>query len=55
LIPTIRGEILAIYTKRACNKSDERIAPWSTTVGDYSNFVRATRLMLRKLAATRSD
>jgi hypothetical protein len=44
-----------ICTKRACNKFDERIAPWSTTVGDGSNFVRATRLPLRKLVAARAD
>jgi hypothetical protein len=44
-----------MFIEGAHNKYGERIALWSTTVGDGSNFVRATRLPLRKLAAIGGD
>jgi hypothetical protein len=44
-----------MFTKGACNKFGERIALWSTTIGNGSNFVRATRLLLRKLATVGGD
>jgi hypothetical protein len=44
-----------MFTKGAWNKFGERIALWSTTVGDGNNFVRATRFLLRKLVAVGGD
>jgi len=44
---------LAICTTGACNKFGERIALWNTIVGDGSNFVKARRLQMKKLAAIR--
>jgi hypothetical protein len=39
---------------RSCNKFGEKIALWSTTIGDGSNFV-GKRHMLRKLATIEGD
>jgi hypothetical protein len=40
---------LAICTQGACNKFGKKVALWSTTIGDGNNFMRVTRLLLKKL------
>jgi len=38
---------------RSCNKFGERIALWSTIIGNGSNFVKATRFLLKSLQPLR--